>query len=439
MTLPFFCNTSWITRELAALPSDAVAVATTTVNATLLTFDETLRVQIEALVGSTCNTPGDSEASSSVPSSSSELTKTASELSDDEQSQACNAQSDYPQWVTEEIAAFQRPWDTVRVPSAVGTKYRARRWHGSDTGGARQRRSRRGDSRGRVVLAVPHESMCAGSLIRRIASLYYLLQGWKRQLAPIRQALALARLRAIVKLAKHFVTLRTRVRNMDVQAFNSGVINFKLDLLKFAAPRPPTQDAIQVVRQCLRGWVCRRRYHQHRTGIRVYPLQRVRYPRGTSGFTWVNPKHKARWGRLLAMRSTLPSRVRNKPARGHGPPQHNDWVHCMLTGRYVLSAAAEKRHPQHAKRLAYRATKYRRCVEQRDWFGVAKSSWKYEYRTYQTAQFYHDYHMGDILDGTTMRPICQATRPRRDASEAYRIMYLRNIEYYEKKMANRRR
>ncbi len=418
-------TSNWIGHELASLPSAAVVAATTAVNATFLTFDDTLRLQIEALVGSPCDNNTDA---AELPSTSNNIDNAIDDNHETKAPTTCIKISDYPSWVVEEIAALKRPWNTSQASSVLGTKYR------------NTKQCTDSETRGRVVLAIPHESMCAGSLIRRIASLFYLLQGWKRQLAPIRQALTLARLRAVVRLAKHFVALRTRVQNMDVQAFNSGVIQYKLDLLKFAAPRPPAATAIQCVRHCLRGWVCRRRIRLHNAGIRAYPVQQVRYSRGSSGFTWVNPKHRRRWGHLIAMNNTLPSRIANKPTRGHGPPQQNDWVHCMLTGRYVLSDnAAEKRGAKYMKSHRDRVAQYRECMASRDWYRLAKTAWKYEYHTYHTENFYHDYHMGDILDAVTRRPLCQSTRARRDASHIYRTNFLHNIEVYEERMARRKK
>ena len=308
-----------------------------------------------------------------------------------------------------------------------------RHWSGAYTTGAKF-----GHELLQRQVVVPAESSTTGSLIRRVASLFYLVQGWKHQLSPLRKALTVAKMRAVLTLAKNQVALRTQVLNMDVTAFNSGVIGFKLNLLKYATPRPPSHNAMQCVRNCLRSWVCRRRLKLHRTGVRVYPVQQVRYGRSTHGFTWVNPKQKGKWGRMLAIKSTLPSRIANKPTRGHGAPTSSDWIHCMLTGRYVLSQEALQRRPLVASRMEYRCKRYTSCLMRHDWSGVAKSAWKYEYRTYKTEDFYHDYYMGDVLDATTLRPLCEMTRSRRDMSQVYRDRYLHNIEVLQRMCAKQK-
>ena len=250
---------------------------------------------------------------------------------------------------------------------------------------------------------------------------------------------ALPRLQTTARLAHTLIDLRTRVRAMDVSVVSSSSVEFFLDLLKFAVPKKPACSSMVVVRRCLSRWVCRRRFLRHRSGAASYPLHRVRYREATrraSLFTWVNPRHKRRWASLQSAEYSLPPRVPNMAACGRAPPDESGWIHRYLTGALRTTAAlSAKRAEAHAS--AARA--YRAHYAARDWAALAQTAWKFEYQTYATDAYYHDHHMGYIVDAATGSALNSLTRARRVQAQAYQARYLRNINTLRMHMERRGR
>ena len=274
--------------------------------------------------------------------------------------------------------------------------------------------------------------------MRRVVSVAHLVAALRFRHSPRAHTIDLARMHATLRLARRFMSLRDRVRRMDAQVISSGFVSFKLDLLKYAAPKRPIENHLRVVQNCLRGWVGRFRLRQHRAGVRAYPLHRIRYGASApaAAFTWVNPRHKRRWGRLLAGNYTLARRVPNMPTRPCGPPEPTDWTHRYLTGSYALTR--ESAHAKNVARTHASASRaYRRHLESRDWLRVRQTAWKFEYETYTTADFYHDYHMGNVVDARTRCVLNQTTRARRRGAHAYQASYLNAIRAYERRMRKR--
>lgn len=276
----------------------------------------------------------------------------------------------------------------------------------------------------------------APDALRRLYALYHLTAAMLRRYGGRTQTLDCARLQAVTGLARRFISLQNRVRRMEVNVISSGVVTLKLDLMKYVAPRRPIETYMSTVTEALRGWVCRHRMRQHRNGTRAYPLHRIRYsdPNSSlSGFTWINPKHRRRWGRLL-IRDSTKNRVPNMPTHAR-PPSTEDWVHMYLTGQYLMTSNSKIASSLPEHRSAAKA--YNQHLLAGDWLRLTQTAWKFEYETYLTRDFYHDFHMGFIIDRNTRRVANQMNRVRRVRAQEYQNEYLRRIRIYERALNKR--
>lgn len=274
------------------------------------------------------------------------------------------------------------------------------------------------------------------NFIRRLFALYIILMSWRIRNDPLKCVIDLARIKTMTTMMTKYMDLNARVKRMDVTAFSSSVIQARLDLLKYVVPRRPSQSYLECIMDILRMWVCKTRLKNHCSGKKTYPITRIREAKQSdtmSGFVWVNPIHKKRWGRLLNTGAT-PRRIRNAPCRGHGPPDDTDWVHCYLMGKYIKDIPTDtttyyrQKNPSHESAM----TIYSKQYNDKNWYGTAMTAWKFEYDTYSTDQFYHDYHMGYITN-QQRRVLSNKTRKTRAMSEFYRKKYLLNISQYERK------
>ena len=281
-----------------------------------------------------------------------------------------------------------------------------------------------------------------GTACRSLCVIIEIISAWRSFYNLDHYAMRILGASTTTKITNQLLSLRQRVRRLDVTAFSSNVIHARLDLMKYVTPKRPSCKYLHQIQDCMRGWICRVRLRKHRQGVRAYPIHRIRRPGSSismSGFTWVNPKNMKRFGHLLSIGSNK-RRMSNMPKRARARPTNADWVHCYLTGKYLRgkhttgSSLFESDFPKsHSKA----SSKYKKYLKAQDWYSVTKTAWEFEFNTYNTERFYHDYHMGNMYD-SNFNCMALKTRTTRRRSEIYRQQYVSNIDYFDKIMEKRR-
>ena len=267
--------------------------------------------------------------------------------------------------------------------------------------------------------------------IRKLYLMRFLIFNWKNQNSVLKHSIALKKQREVINLAYRFFSLTERVKQMSTCAISSGVVQLRLDLLKYAIPKRPCDCHIKTIQNCLKSWICRHRMRQHKKHVRNYPVKQLRYltPTAGTGFIWVNPNFKKRWGGLMMDDYELPRTYPNYHPR-NVPPDSNDWVYNYLSGNYILSEKSAK-YTENTLRYHQRiASDYVYYRDRHDWVNMNRIGWKFEFETYSTSDFIHDYKMSFMLDSTSGKPLCNATRSARLAARAYQQQYLHTIGKY---------
>ena len=281
-----------------------------------------------------------------------------------------------------------------------------------------------------------------GAASRSLGIMFEIILAWRSVYNTERFALRVLSSNTTLTLANKYLLLTKRIKRLDVTAFSSNVISARIDLMKYVVPTKPASTCLHRIQDCMRGWICKVRLRKHRQGVRSYPVHRIRcskVPSVLSGITWVNPKNMKQFGRHLAIGGPK-RRISNAPSNSRGRPTDADWVHCYLTGQYIrgnygtsTGTRFEENYPKSHKRAS---AKYRKHLSEENWYELTKTAWAFEFNTYGTEQFYHDYHMGDMYD-SQRNCLSLATRATRLVSEGYRKRYVANIDYLDGIMARR--
>lgn len=272
---------------------------------------------------------------------------------------------------------------------------------------------------------------------RSLTIMFDIICAWRSAYNPRRFAMRAMGSDATLKIVNKYLSLRGRVRNLDATAFSSNVITVKLDLMNYVTPKKPSTTSLHVLQDLVRTWICKTRLRKHKQGVRKYPIHRFR--KNTCGFVWVNPKHMKRFGGMMSL-GLARRRASNMPAHAREKPTNADWVHCYLTRQYIRGRHDAhdmfvEDYPDSHKRASVR---YNQQLQAKDWYGVTKTAWRFEYQTYGTDQFYHDVHMEHIYD-RNLTCLSRRTRASQNNSRNYRKRYMENIEYLERLLAARER
>ena len=271
--------------------------------------------------------------------------------------------------------------------------------------------------------------------IHKLFILSVLLEEWRIKFSTFRQTISIARINEVIKLSNKYLGLHRRVNNMNVPAFSSNKVNATLDIMKYVKPIYPTSIYMKIICSGLRKWICVSRMRKHKSGYRIYPVNRIRETcnaNRVSGFTWVNPQYAKKWGSLLYDNNKydISNRIANKPTSNVHPPDEYDWVHRYLMGYYNYSSLKPDDALVIKRRYDIIRKNYQFHIGNKNYITANQIAWDFEYNTYTTEDFYHDYHMGNIVN-LYGRTACNFTRKSRVFSMIYSNKYNGNVNYYK--------